>query len=104
MITHSTVVWLMSKSVWIDGIATLTIATSRIVMKNAVPTTARMIQRRGFGSAAMSRSGGEFVKVPPQVFDAEKRPPGGGYSGFSKVTQTVGRWQAAATRAARRGR
>src|ERR1051325_9536404 len=31
----------MSRSFWIDGIATLTIATSRIVMKNAVPTTAR---------------------------------------------------------------
>src|SRR3954454_7110957 len=31
----------MSRSFWIDGIATLTIATSRIVMKNAAPTTAR---------------------------------------------------------------
>ena len=31
----------MWRSRWIDGIATLTIATSRIVMKNAAPTTAR---------------------------------------------------------------
>src|SRR3954465_4447036 len=31
----------MSRSFWIDGIATVTIATSRIVMKNAAPTTAR---------------------------------------------------------------
>src|SRR5262245_42794625 len=30
----------MCKSSWIDGIATVTIATSRIVMKNAAPTTA----------------------------------------------------------------
>jgi len=30
-------------------------------MKNAVPTIARMIQRRGFGSAAMSRSAATFV-------------------------------------------
>src|SRR5947207_2139010 len=54
MITHSTVCRVMSRSVSIDGIATLTIATSRIVMKNAVPTTARISQRRGFGSAATS--------------------------------------------------
>src|ERR1041384_1100940 len=33
----------MGRSVWIDGIATVTIATSRIVMKNAAPTTARTI-------------------------------------------------------------
>src|SRR6266545_3825267 len=39
--THCTVDSLMWRSVWIDGIATLTIATSRIVMKNAAPTTAR---------------------------------------------------------------
>src|SRR3954447_17238180 len=39
--THCTVDSAMSRSFWIDGIATLTIATSRIVMKNAVPTTAR---------------------------------------------------------------
>src|SRR5919201_1672654 len=32
----------MWRSRWIDGIATLTIATSRIVMKNAAPTTARI--------------------------------------------------------------
>src|SRR5690242_751064 len=31
----------MSRSFWMEGIATLTIATSRIVMKNAAPTTAR---------------------------------------------------------------
>src|SRR5689334_12590093 len=31
----------MCRSRWIDGIATLTIATSRIVMKNAAPTTVR---------------------------------------------------------------
>src|SRR2546423_13105539 len=49
----------MLRSVWIDGIATLTIATSRIVMKNAAPTTARISQRRGFGSAATS------VHAPP---------------------------------------
>jgi hypothetical protein len=36
---------------WIDGIATLTIATSRMVMKNAAPTTASVSQRRGFGAA-----------------------------------------------------
>ena len=41
VITHCTVDSAMFRSFWIDGIATLTIATSRIVMKNAAPTTAR---------------------------------------------------------------
>src|SRR5262249_26128059 len=39
--THCTVDSAIFRSFWIDGIATLTIDTSRIVMKNAVPTTAR---------------------------------------------------------------
>jgi len=34
----------------IVGSATLTIETSRIVMKNAAPTTARTNQRRGSGA------------------------------------------------------
>src|SRR3712207_7572580 len=36
----------ISKSSWIDGIATVTIATSRIVMKKAAPTTVNTHQRR----------------------------------------------------------
>src|ERR687884_28423 len=43
MITHSTVCRVMSRSVSIDGMATLTIATSRIVMKNAAPRTAASV-------------------------------------------------------------
>src|SRR5918912_1339046 len=79
MITNSTVWRVMSRSVSIEGIATLTIATSRIVMKNAVPTTARISQRRGFGSAAMS------VKVPPSgLLGVAKRGLARVYSGPPK--------------------
>src|SRR5580765_4256172 len=41
-----------------DGKATLTIETSRIVMKNAVATTARMRQRWGFDAIALGYSEG----------------------------------------------
>src|SRR6476619_8427228 len=41
-----------------DGSATLTIETSRIVMKNAVATTARMRQRWGFDAIALGYSEG----------------------------------------------
>src|SRR5580765_7888649 len=43
----------MCRSIWIDGIATLTIATSRMVMKNAAPTIARVSQRRSDVSAVI---------------------------------------------------
>jgi len=46
VITHWTVCSLICRSIWIDGIATFTIATSRMVMKNAAPTMARVSQRR----------------------------------------------------------
>src|SRR5689334_22822675 len=46
MRTHWTVVSATWRSRWIDGIATLTIATSRTVMKKAAPTIARVSQRR----------------------------------------------------------
>src|SRR5215211_8403475 len=46
----------MSRSTWIEGIATLTIATSRIVMKNAAPTTARMSHLWRSGAAGCAAS------------------------------------------------
>src|SRR5207237_1242635 len=50
---HCTVDSAMCRSFWIDGIATVTIATSRIVMKNAAPTTASVSQRRRFRAASV---------------------------------------------------
>ena len=72
MITHSTVCRVIFKSISIEGIATLTIATSRIVMKKAVPTTARISQRRGFGSAATSVKASSLSVLPGTTFSAER--------------------------------
>src|SRR5436309_13807351 len=49
---HCTVCSEMPRSVWIEGIATFTIATSSTVMKKAAPRMASVSQRRD-GSAAV---------------------------------------------------
>src|SRR5690242_65805 len=70
----------MWRSISIDGIATLTIATSRTVMKNAAPTIARVNQRRSAaglifllrtGCRARTRAGRGLFRSPSAVAPAQ---------------------------------
>src|ERR671927_706020 len=77
VITHCTVSSAMFRSLWIDGIATLTIATSSTVMKKAAPTTASVNQRRRFRASGM-----RLLRVGIVV---GQRACGRGYSGHFRA-------------------
>src|SRR5919109_2987444 len=79
VITHCTVSSAIFRSFWIDGIATLTIATSSTVMKNAAPTTASDNQRRRFEASGMRSPSGRDV--------VGQRALGRGYSGHFRTAR-----------------
>src|SRR5215208_4357599 len=61
----------MSSSIWIDGSATFTIATSRIVMKKAVPTTASVSHFRRWMSVIRC----SLASRRERLFAGQRPPP-----------------------------
>src|SRR5215208_6484390 len=85
--THCTVFSAMFRSTSIDGIATLTIATSRIVMKKAAPTTARMSHLWRAGAAGCAAS---VISVAEVAAVREDHNCAGGARGGDHLAVTAG--------------